>query len=67
MKKKKNLRMTLRSPVCEAIGGGWRRWKITAVRDDSSFMEKCPYGQFLKWDWMGLGREVMPELEGCSM
>lgn len=36
------------------------------MREDSSVREECAEGQSMKWDWMELGREVMPKLEGYS-
>lgn len=43
------------------------------MREDSSFREESMnesmliHGQSMKWDWMELGREVMPKLEGYSI
>lgn len=36
---------------------------VLNLRDNSSFVDKCSEGQYVKRDWMGLGRDVMPELE----
>lgn len=70
MRKKNDLRIVLRSHICDATRGKSRQimaffffFYVLNLRDNSSFVDKCSEGQYVKRDWMGLGRDVMPELE----
>lgn len=73
MRKRNDLRMTLRSQDCDATGGSWKRKKMirffcsvlnlgmTAHSWRNILRAVCEVGL------EGLGREAMPELEGYSV